>query len=140
MSEDNSNAVAGIINTLKTNPKALYALIGAIAVGSLTIAMTGGGEGGKVQVKAAVSLGQSVTLENPNGGLSHLTATPGLISASDSEEDSDLNICQAPSGSHATVEEEQVVGLLPFVKVAVTDGDCQGKTGWTSKVNVKAGS
>ena len=140
MSEDNSNAVAGIINTLKTNPKALYALIGAIAVGSLTIAMTGGGEGGKVQVKAAVSLGQSVTLENPNGGLSHLTATPGLISASDAEEDSDLNICQAPSGSHGTVVEEQVVGLLPFVKVAVTDGACQGKTGWTSKVNVKAGS
>lgn len=140
MSEDNSNAVAGIINTLKTNPKALYALIGAIAIGSLTLAMTGGGEAGKVQVKANVSLGQSVTLDNPNGGLSHLTATPGLISASDDEEDGDLNICRAPSGSHGTVEEEQVVGMLPFVKVAVTDGECQGKTGWTSKVNVRAGS
>ena len=140
MSEDNSNAGAGIINTLKTNPKALYALIAAIAIGSLTLAMTGGGEGGKVQVKAAVSMGQAVNLDNPNGGLSHLTATPGLISASDAEEDSDLNICRAPAGSHATVEEEQVVGLLPFVKVAVTDGECQGKTGWTSKVNVRAGS
>lgn len=135
---ENNNAVAGIINTFKTNPKATYALLGAVVVIVLAVLGTGETESGKVQVKAAVSLGQAVTLENPNGGLSHLTATPGLVSASE-DEDSDLNICVAPSGSHATIEEEQVVGLLPFVKVTVTDGECQGKAGWTSKVNVKAG-
>ena len=137
---ENNNALGGIINTFKNNPTALYVLVGAIAVVALTLALTGDGEGGKVQVKAAVSLGQTVTLDNPNGGVSHITATPGLISASDAEEDSDLNVCRAPSGSHATIEEEQVVALLPYVKVSVLDGDCQGKSGWTSKVNVKAGS
>lgn len=137
MSEQPNNAGANLLSNLRGNPKLLYILIGVVAVGSLTMALTGGGDGGKVQVKAAVSAGQTVTLENPNGGLSHLTATPGLISASDAEEDSDLNVCKAPAGSHGTVEQETVVGLLPFVKVAVTDGECQGKTGWTSKVNVK---
>lgn len=140
MSEQNKNAAIGVLNALKTNPKALYLLVGLIAVGSLAMALIGGGEGGKVQVRQAVSVGQTVTLDNPNGGLSHLTATPGLMSASDSEEDSDLNICKAPAGSHGTVEEETVVGLLPYVKIAVTDGECQGKTGWTAKINVRSGS
>lgn len=136
MSDENKNGGAALLSNLQNNPKLLYLLIGVVAIGSLTMALTGDGDGGKVQVKAAVSVGQSIALENPNGGLSHLTATPGLISASD-EEDSDLNICKAPAGSHGTVEEETVVGLLPFVKVTVTDGECQGKTGWTSKVNVR---
>jgi hypothetical protein len=137
MSEENKNAGAAMFRNLQNNPKLLYILIGVVAVGSLTMALMGGGDGGKVQIQAAISSGQSVTLNNPNGGLSHLTATPGLISASDAEEDSDLNVCKAPAGSHGTVEQETVVGLLPFVKVTVTDGECQGKTGWTSKVNVR---
>ena len=137
MSEENKNAGAATFRNLQNNPKLLYILIGVVAVGSLTMALMGGGDGGKVQIQAAISSGQSVTLNNPNGGLSHLTATPGLISASDAEEDSDLNVCKAPAGSHGTVEQETVVGLLPFVKVTVTDGECQGKTGWTSKVNVR---
>ncbi len=141
MSDESQNAGAGnavqtIFNTLKTNPKALYVLIGAIAVISLTMALTGGGSG-QVEVKTAVSSGQTITLDNPNGGLSHLTISPGLMSASDSEEDKEQSVCTAPAGTHGTVEEEQVVGLLPFVKVKITDGDCQGKTGWTSKINVK---
>jgi hypothetical protein len=137
---ENNNALGGIIETFKNNPKAIYIVIGAIVIIAITKVLTGEGEAGKVQVKALVSLGQTVTLDNPNGGLSHITATPGLISASDAEEDSDLNICRAAAGSHATIEEEQVVGLLPYVKVSVLDGECQGKSGWTSKVNVKAGS
>ncbi len=139
MSEGNNtggNGVQNIVNTLKANPKALYILIGIVAVGSLAMALTGGGSG-QVKVKAAVSAGQTVTLDNPNGGSSHLTLSPGLMSASDSEEDSEQNVCTVPAGIHGTVEEEQVVGLLPFVKVKISDGECQGKTGWTAKINVK---
>lgn len=139
MSEGNNtegNGVHNIVNTLKANPKALYILIGIIAAGSLVMALTGGGSG-QVQVKTAVSSGQAVSLDNPNGGSSHITMAPGLMSASDSEEDKDQSVCTVPSGTHGTVEEEQVVGLLPFVKVKITDGECQGKSGWTSKVNVK---
>lgn len=144
MSEDNNkgdaaqgNAIQNVIQILKTNPKALYALVGAVVVTALAIAMGGGGE--EIKVKAAVSAGQTVTLENPNGGNSHLTVAPGLVSASGAEEDKEQSICVAKGGTKATVEEEQVVGQLPFVKVKVQDGDCQGKSGWTSKVNIKAG-
>ena len=143
MSEDNNslNAPAGngaqnLINTLKSNPKALYALIGAAVVVFLATGITGGGSG-QVEVKTAVTAGQSVALTNPNGGLSHLTNSPGLVSASDAEEDSESNVCTAPAGTQATVEEEQIVGMLPFVKVKVTSGDCAGKSGWTSKINIK---
>lgn len=145
MSEDNNNAsaaagnaVQNIFNTLKSNPKALYALVGAVVVIFLVTGLTGGGSG-KVEVKTAVSSGQSVSLENPNGGLSHLTTSPGLVTTGDAEEDKDYSVCTVPAGTKATVEEEQVVGMLPFVKVKVTSGDCQGKAGWTSKINIKSG-
>jgi hypothetical protein len=137
MSEDNNNA-ANLINNLKANPKVLYGTLGAIVVGALAMALGGGGDG-QVHVKTAVSSGQSVTLENPNGGNSHVTTIPGLLSASDAEEDKEKSVCVAKSGTKATVEEEQIVGQLPFVKVKVTEGECEGKSGWTSKVNVKGG-
>jgi hypothetical protein len=143
MSEDKKNAGAAagsaalnIVDTLKNNPKALYALGGAIAIGILAMALGGGGDG-QVHVKTAVSSGQTISLENPNGGLSHLTMAPGLVTASDAEEDKDTDVCMAVAGTKASVEEEQIVGQLPFVKVKVLDGECQGKTGWTSKVNIK---
>lgn len=144
MSEDNQttgaaagNAAKNLFETLKSNPKALYILIGIIAVGSLTMALTGGGSG-QVQVKTAVSSGQTITLDNPNGGLSHLTNAPGLMSASESEEDKDQSVCTVAAGTKGTVEEEQIVGLLPFVKVKIIDGPCQGNKGWTSKINLKS--
>jgi hypothetical protein len=135
---ETGNAVQNIINTLKTNPKARDALIGAVVVVVLALTMGGGGEI-QQRAPASVATGQTVTLENPNGGNSHLTTVPGLMSASDAEEDKEQSVCLAKGGTKATVEEEQIVGQLPFVKVKVLDGDCQGKTGWTSKVNIKAG-
>lgn len=134
-----AEASQGLVNTLKTNRTAQIVLAGAVAlVGFLLVTGSGGGDG-KLQVKASVAVGQTVTLENPNGGNSQLTLAPGLVGASDAEEDKDQNICLAKAGTKGTVLEEQVVGMLPFVKVKVTDGECQGKEGWTSKVNVKAG-
>jgi hypothetical protein len=125
-----------ILSAIKGNPKALYGLIAAIAIVTLGLALFGGGES-KVVVNTAISKGQSVVLENPNGGLSHVTAAPGMMGAQTAEEDVEQDICVANSGTHATVEDEQVTGLLPYVKVAISDGPCQGKSGWTSKVNVK---
>lgn len=145
MSEDNNNdnTAQGLINTLKTNRKAQYALAGAVVV--LILASFMGGGGGEIQQRApaVVATGQTVTLENPNGGNSHLTIAPGLVSAADAEEDKEQSVCMAKAGTKAIVKEEQVVpvagGGLPFVKVEVVDGECKGKTGWTSKVNVKGG-
>ncbi|BBA32593.1 uncharacterized protein sS8_0628 [Methylocaldum marinum] len=139
MSEDNnpSKAAVSVLDTLKSNPKALYAAIGAAVVVVLILAMSGGGE--EMQITTAVTVGQQVTLDNPNGGGSHLTVVPGLMSTSEAEDDQDQSVCVTKAGTKATVEEEMVVGQLPFVKVKVLDGDCQGKSGWTSKVNVKGG-
>ena len=61
MSEENtpSKAAQGIVDTLKSNPKALYAAIGALVVIVLVLALSGGGQ--DVQVKTALSVGQQVT-------------------------------------------------------------------------------
>ena len=125
-----------IMSKQPINPKALYALIAIVALISLIKAVTGE-DAGQVQVRAPVTSGQGIILDNPNGGLSHLTVSPGLMNAVDSEDDSDQSVCTVPPGTHGIGEEEQVVGLLPFVKVKVTDGECQGQTGWTSKINLK---
>lgn len=144
MSEDNNNGntAQGLINTLKTNRKAQYALAGAVVLIILASFMGGGGEI-QQRAPAVVATGQTITLENPNGGNSHLTVAPGLVSAADAEEDKEQSVCLAKAGTQAKVLEEQVVpvagGGLPFVKVEVVDGDCKGKAGWTSKVNVKGG-
>lgn len=142
MSEENKNssdAAAGILETLKTNPKAMYAAIGAGILVILGVLSLSGGGGGTQAKIATIGPGQSVVLENPNGGVSHLTAVPGMQSASEAEENQEVSICVAPEGTRATVEQEQMVGLLPYVKLNITDGVCQGKSGWTSKVNIKAG-
>lgn len=60
-----------------------------------------------------------------------------MMSASVSEEDREQSICTAQPGTHGTVEEIQIVDTLPYVKVAITDGDCAGKSGWTTRTNVK---
>lgn len=85
----------------------------------------------------SLAIGQSITLENPNGGLSHMTAGPGMMSASVSEEDQEQSICTAQAGTHGIIEEQQVIDMLSYVKIKLTDGECQGKSGWTTKMNVK---
>jgi len=132
-----TETLTGVLETLKTNPKAMYAAVGGVVVVVLGLALGGGGEGTKIRA-AAVGTGQTITLENPNGGSSHLTVIPGMQSASEAEENLEVSVCVASGGTRATVEEEQMVGQLPYVKLKVLDGDCQGKSGWTSKVNIKA--
>jgi len=137
--EDNNKAstASGLITTLKSNPMALGGLVVAVILVGLWLGSGGGS--GQVQVKTQVSMGQSVVLENPNGGNSHLTTAPGLMTTGSEDETSETSVCYVPSGTKGQVEEEQVAGQLPFVKVKILDGDCKGKSGWTSKINVKPG-
>lgn len=141
MSDENKkegNTKQNILQTLKSNPKALYAAAGALIVAVLALALGGGGTG-EVQVKTTVQVGQTVVVSNPNVGDSQLTVAPGLMSVSSGEDENDeQKVCVVKSGTRATVEEESVVGSLPFVKLKILDGSCEGKTGWTSKVNVSA--
>ena len=126
------------VNALK-NPKVIGAIAGAVVIGTLAMALTGGDDV-KSSARLMLSSGQTVTLENPNGGLSHITAGPGMMSASVSEEDQEQSICTASPGTRGVVEEQQVIDMLSYVKVKINDGDCQGKTGWTTVTNVKATS
>jgi hypothetical protein len=128
-------AAEGLLATLKTNRKAQYAL-GAIIVAVVLAVLGGGGDGATKVQQAAVSIGQSVTVENPNGGNSQLTVAPGMIGASDPE-DTESNVCLVKGAAKGTIEEEQVAGMLAYVKVKMTEGECQGKSGWTSKINIK---
>lgn len=131
-------AATGLMETLKTNATARYVLIGAVVVVILALFL-GGGDDVKKAPQAVTAVGQTVTLENPNGGMSHLTVVPGLVSASDAEEDKEQSVCLVKAGTKGQVEEEQIVSMLPFVKLKILDGECQGKSGWTSKINIKAG-
>ena len=132
MSEENKQSA---LSALTANPKVLYAVGGAVVLAGVAIMMSGGSTVEQRKV-TTISMGQSVTLTNPNGGNSHITAAPGLVGASAAEEDQDSSICLAPAGTTATIEEEQVTGQVPFVKVKISGGECDGKTGWTSKFNV----
>jgi hypothetical protein len=136
-SEGKANAVANIIDFFKNNPKALYALGGAVVVIALAIAMGGGGGEEVLQMKTALTVGQTVTVRNPNIGDTWLTAVPKMGSE-DTGEEKEQYICLVKGGATATVEEEGVITYIPYVKITIKDGDCQGKTGWTPRVNVTA--
>ncbi|MDD5033132.1 MAG: hypothetical protein PHE55_00105 [Methylococcaceae bacterium] len=144
MSNENNptNAVANVIQTLKTNPKAMYAAVGAVIVVVLAVLMSGGDEGVSQMKTAPLTPGQKVTVKNPNIGNTVLVASPGPLGLADSDNENDSKnndsvICrQVVSGTTATVEEETTVNYIPFVKLTLNDGDCSGKTGWMPKVNI----
>lgn len=138
-SENKPNAaVAGLIENLKSNPKALAAA--AVAVGLVLFLVIKGSstEGEKPAKVAAVAVGQTVTVQNPNIGNTILLAAPGAVGLADSDNDKDdMIICRhVASGSTAVVNEESTVNYIPFVKITLNDGECAGKTGWMAKVNV----
>lgn len=133
--EAQGGGVAALINTLKTNPKAMYIAGGAV-LAVIVLMMMRGGDGEIAQVRTNVSVGQSVTVRNPNIGDTLLVAVPGKLGSADTGDEE--NICVVKPGATATLEEETVVNTIAFVKVAIQDGECQGKSGWTPKVNITA--
>lgn len=140
-SENNTNSspAAGIVENLKSNPKALAIAVGILAV-AIFLVVKGGGDEGVTQAKiSTVSIGQKVTIQNPNVGNTILLAAPGPVGLADTDSDKDdMIICrQVLSGTSATVNEESVVNYIPFAKVTLESGDCTGKTGWMPKVNLK---
>ena len=135
----NSDQSSTGLSNITSNTTALYGVIGGVV--ALVLAYLFFSSNSTTEVRnLAVSPGQSVVVENPNGGLSHITAGPGMMSASVSEEDREQSICTAHPGTGAVVEEIQTVESLSYVKIRLTDGDCEGKSGWTTKTNIRSGS
>ncbi len=139
-SENNTTSgLAGVIANLKSNPKAL-AIAGGVLALVLFLIFKGSGDEGVTAAKVVpVTVGQKVTIQNPNVGNTILLAAPGAIGLADSENDQDdMIICkQVLSGTTATLNEETTVNYIPFAKVTLESGDCLGKTGWMPKVNLK---
>jgi hypothetical protein len=131
------NAAQNMMSSFKANPKILYVVIGAAAVIGLVLGLSGGSGEGQAP-KAAISVGQSVSLLNPNGGDTQLNAIPQLVSVAITEEDDKQIVCHVAPGTHGVVEAEQSVGALQFVRVKVTEGPCQGNAGWVAKINIQA--
>lgn len=140
MSSENKpdSAAAGLIENLKSNPKALAAVALVIVLGGFLLVKGGSDEGEKAAKVAAVSVGQKVTVQNPNIGNTILLAAPGAVGLADSDNDKDdMIICRhVVSGTSAVVNEESTVNYIPFVKLTLNDGECAGKTGWMAKVNI----
>ena len=138
-SENNPNSEqASVIDKLKSNPKALAILGGAVAL-VLFLLIKGGRDEGVTSAKvAAVAIGQKVTIQNPNIGNTILLAAPGAVGLADSDNDQDdMIVCkQVASGTTGTFVEESTVNYIPFAKVTLESGDCAGKTGWMPKVNL----
>jgi len=129
---------AGLIENLKGNPKALAAAGVAVVLVLFLLFKGSSDEGEKPAKVAAISIGQKVTVQNPNIGNTILLAAPGAVGLADSENDKDdMIICRhVGSGSSAVVIEETVVNYIPFVKITLNDGECAGKSGWMAKVNI----
>lgn len=136
---DNAKKIIATLTDLQQNkPQAFYGGVVVLVV-LIWFIMSGSGSG-TVQVKVNVAPGQAITLNNPNGGKSLIDEQPGNYSTN--AEDEKSFICYADAGSSAKVLEETMIPTmggqaLPFVKVDITSGGCQGKSGWTSKTNIK---
>lgn len=138
-SDSENNALKNIattINDLRTgNPKVFYGTIGVIVVLFLLLFM-GGGTGESPQIRAALATGETYSLVNPNGGAVLLVAVPGKFSSVEYREEDSQNVCAVKSGTKAVVQEETFQNFIHYVKVKPSEGECQGKSGWTSKVNI----
>ena len=135
--EHNHNPADSGISTIFKDRSKLPMLVGIVLVTAVLMFLFFSADSGTGVRNQAFSSGQAITVENPNGGLSHMTAGPGMMSASVSEEDREQSICTVQPGTHGVIEEQQVIDLLSYVRVKLTDGDCEGKSGWITITNVK---
>ncbi|MFM8332314.1 MAG: hypothetical protein ACKN9T_11555, partial [Candidatus Methylumidiphilus sp.] len=123
-------AAAGLVENLKSNPKALGIAAFAVAL-VLFLVVKGGGESGEKPAQVvAVNIGQKVTVYNPNTdeGNTILVAAPGAAGLAEGENEKDDSVvCRVVvKGTGATVEELSTVNYIPFAKVTLTDGACSG--------------
>ncbi len=135
-----SGIAATVISLKEKNPKLFYGGIAAIVLLLFGLFFLGGGGGTKAPVPT-IQIGKTYTLVNPNvtgGGDVLLFSAPGRLGATDPKIREQEQVCIVDSGTKAKVTEQTVVNYIQYVKVEPLEGDCAGKSGWTSIVNLKA--
>ncbi len=140
--ESAPNALMERLAALRQEKPALFygGIAGVLLVLFLVIKMIGGGGVDQLQVPA-IQVGQTYKLVNPNvtgGGDVLLFQAPGRMGATDPEIREKEKVCVVKAETPAKVLEQSVVNYVKYVKVEPQAGDCAGKQGWTSIVNLKA--
>ncbi len=144
VTEEAKEAASGIAETITSlkekNPKLFYGGIAAAVLVLAGLFFIGGGGGTKAPVPT-IQIGQTYALVNPNvtgGGDVLLFSAPGRLGATDPKIREKEQVCVVNAGTKAKVTEQTVVNYIQYVKVEPLEGDCAGKSGWTSIVNLKA--
>lgn len=126
------------MNDIIKNKKVIYGAIGAVALIIIFMIFSSGSDSKlSPNLTKALTMGQTYTLDNPNHGGVLLVKVPGKFGSREDESKDSDNVCVVDGGTAAVVEEETVINYMHFVKVKPQQGDCSGKSGWTSKINVK---
>jgi hypothetical protein len=117
-------------------------LIGAGAViAALLGLMMISGDDAKIapQINQTLVPGNTYTLFSPNVGIGEvlLVRSPGQFSSREDESADSNNVCVVAGSTPAVFEQETLINYISYVKVKPKTGTCVGKTGWTSKVNLK---
>ncbi len=124
------NIGSNIMALREDNPKMFYG--GAVVIFIVILFLfAGGGPSDAPQMKMSLVKGQTYIIKSPNGGKVLLLAKP-MMGSSDLAEDT----CLIESGTPAKYLEQTLVSYIHFVQVSPSSGDCSGKTGWTSKINL----
>ncbi len=137
-----TNALKEKLTALREEKPALFygGIAGILLLLFLIFKMFGGS--GVEQLKVpTIQVGQTYKLVNPNvtgGGDVLLFQAPGRMGATDPEIREKEKVCVVSAGTPAKVLEQSVVNYVKYVKVEPVEGDCAGKQGWTSIVNLKA--
>lgn len=136
--ENNFNQIitkvgSSVTDLQKNNPKVFYGAVGVILI---VFVFTFVGSGAKDSGHVAMTLvnGNTYVVKNPNGGGTLLLSQPAFGSA---ESGDDMNICVVEPGVSVRLEEQTIVNYINYIKISPVEGPCQGKSGWTSKVNLK---
>jgi hypothetical protein len=133
----NTEQATKVINTIvglkESNPKAFY---GGIVILLLLFVFNFVGSGTEDSKAMSTNLvqGNTYSLQSPNGGKVLLMGMPTFGSAGSGEK---TNLCTVKPGTKATLEEWTVVNYIHYVKVKPQDQQCDGKSGWTSKIHLK---
>ena len=131
------NIGAKVNDLRQSNPKVFYGGLGAVVILVLFLLIGGGDTSQAPQVNAALKVGETYRLVNPNGGEVLLVAVPGQFSSAEDNGEDSKNICLVDSNTQVVLQEETFVNYIHYVKVQPSGGPCKGKSGWTSKVNIK---
>ena len=133
-----------LVNLKDEKTKVFFVVIAAVVVVVALFLFSGGDSKKQHAQQVAHTVGQIYTLQAPNAlpdTTLKILKIPGQMSSFDSESSDDV-VCNAPSGTRATIKSFQEAfgkkNLFAHIEIMDEAGDCrQGVKGWTLSSNLK---